>query len=133
MQRSLDGDLIPADPEIKRTFHHRQREARTGISDDAVRLQLFPNTLHGKVLEWLDSQPIVSINTWDDLAQKFCTKFFPLAKITKLKYDISIFRQGKSESFDEVWNRFKNMLRKCPHQGISKGLQVQYFDAGLLP
>lgn len=25
------------------------------------------------------------------------------------------------------------MLRKCPHHGFSKGLQVQYFYAGLLP
>lgn len=104
-----------------------------GISDGVIRLRLFPHTLHDKALEWLDSQPIASITTWNDLAQKFCTKFFPPAKITKLKHDISIFRQGESESFDEAWNRFKNMLRKCLHHDISKGLQVQYFYVGLLP
>ncbi|CAI9775914.1 unnamed protein product [Fraxinus pennsylvanica] len=102
-----------------------------GISNDVIRLRLFSHTLHDKVLEWLDSQPIASISTWNDLAQKFCTKFFPPAKIAKLKHDISIFCQ--SESFNEAWNRFKNMLHKCSHQGISKGLHVQYFYAGLLP
>ncbi|XP_022851134.1 uncharacterized protein LOC111372938 [Olea europaea var. sylvestris] len=79
------------------------------------------------------SQPIASITTWNDLAQKFYTKFFPPAKIAKLKHDISVFHQGDSENFDEAWNRFKNMLRKYPHHGISNGLQVQYFYAGLLP
>ncbi|CAA3023591.1 Hypothetical predicted protein [Olea europaea subsp. europaea] len=93
-----------------------------GISDDAIKLRLFPHTLWDRALEWLDSQPIASITTWNDLAQKFCTKFFPPAKITKLKHDISIFRQGETESFDKAWNRFKTMLRKCPHHGISKGL-----------
>ncbi|XP_022849934.1 uncharacterized protein LOC111372029 [Olea europaea var. sylvestris] len=104
-----------------------------GISDDAIKLRLFPHTLWDRALEWLDSKHIASITTWNNLAKKFCTKFFPPAKITKLKYDISIFRQEETESFDEAWNRFKNMLRKCPHHGISKGLQVQYFYAGLLP
>ncbi|XP_022855936.1 uncharacterized protein LOC111377113 [Olea europaea var. sylvestris] len=103
-----------------------------GISDDAIKLRLFPHTLRDRALEWLDSQPIASITTWNDLAKKFCTKFFPPAKITKLKHDISIFGQGETESF-EAWNRFKNMLWKCPHHGINKGLQVQYFYAGLLP
>lgn len=53
-------------------------------------------------LEWLDSQPIASNSTWNDLVQKFCTNFFPLAKIAKLNHDISIFRQGKFESFGKA-------------------------------
>ncbi|KAL2532755.1 Uncharacterized protein Adt_06106 [Abeliophyllum distichum] len=27
-------------------------------------------------LEWLDSEPHASIATWDDLARKFCNKYF---------------------------------------------------------
>ncbi|XP_022876807.1 uncharacterized protein LOC111395012 [Olea europaea var. sylvestris] len=103
------------------------------VSDDAIGLILFPHTLRDRALEWLDSQLIASIITWNDLAKKFCIEFFPPAEIAKLKNDISIFRQGETESFDEAWNRFKNMLQKCPHHGISKGLQVQYFYAVLLP
>ncbi|XP_022868458.1 uncharacterized protein LOC111388032 [Olea europaea var. sylvestris] len=52
-----------------------------GISDDAIRLRLFPHTLCDKAIEWLDSQPIASITTWNDLAHKFCTKFFPPARL----------------------------------------------------
>ncbi|XP_022881061.1 uncharacterized protein LOC111398380 [Olea europaea var. sylvestris] len=73
-----------------------------GISDDAIRLRLFPHTLWDKAIEWLDSQPIASITTWNDLAQKFCTKFFPPAKIAKLKYDISIFRQDNGYHLSNV-------------------------------
>lgn len=118
---------------VSRFMEMCQNFSYPGISVDAIRLRLFPHTLRDKAIEWLDSQPIASITTWNDFAQKFCTKFFPPAKIAQLKHDISVFRQGNSESFDEAWGRFKNLLRKCPHHGISKGLQVQYFYTGLHP
>ncbi|XP_022876798.1 uncharacterized protein LOC111395003 [Olea europaea var. sylvestris] len=47
-----------------------------GISDNAIRLRLFPHTLRDKAIEWLDSQPIASITTWNDLAQKFSLKLY---------------------------------------------------------
>ncbi|XP_022866156.1 uncharacterized protein LOC111385964 [Olea europaea var. sylvestris] len=37
-----------------------------GISDDAIRLRLFPHTLRDKALEWLDSLPVGSITTWNE-------------------------------------------------------------------
>ncbi|XP_022859399.1 uncharacterized protein LOC111380147, partial [Olea europaea var. sylvestris] len=104
-----------------------------GISDNAIRLRLFPHTLRDKALEWLDSLPIASITTWNELAHKFCTKFFLPAKIAKLRHEISIFSQGESESFDEAWNRFKNMLRKYPQHGFDKKTQIRFFYTGLLP
>lgn len=58
--------------------------------------------MRDKAIKWLDSQPIASITTWNDLAQNFYTMFFPSIKIAKLKYDISIFRQGDFETFDEA-------------------------------
>lgn len=103
-----------------------------GISDDAIKLRLFPHTLRDKALEWLDSLPVASINTWDELAHRFCTKFFSLAKVAQLRHDISIFAQNEFESFDKVWNRFKNMLRKCPRHGFDKKTQNPLFYTGLL-
>lgn len=50
------------------------------VSEDAVRLRMFPFTLKDKARSWLHSLPPGSITTWDDLAQKFLAKFFPPAK-----------------------------------------------------
>ncbi|XP_022853864.1 uncharacterized protein LOC111375292 [Olea europaea var. sylvestris] len=49
-----------------------------------------------------------------------------------MRHDISIFNQGESESFEEAWNRFKNMLRKCPQHGFNKKTQIRSFYTGLL-
>ncbi|XP_022866202.1 uncharacterized protein LOC111386005 [Olea europaea var. sylvestris] len=50
-----------------------------------------------------------------------------------MRHDISIFNQVESESFEEAWNRFKNMLRKCPQHGFDKKTQIRFFYTGLLP
>ena len=62
-----------------------------GVSDEAVRLHLFPFTLRDKVKSWLHSLPAGSITTWDDLAQKFLAKFFPPAKTAKMRNEITMF------------------------------------------
>lgn len=35
------------------------------------------------------------------------------------------------ESLYEAWERYKDMLRRCPHHGLSTWLQVQTFYIGL--
>jgi hypothetical protein len=102
-----------------------------GVSEDAIRLRLFPFTLRDKAKSWLHSLPPGSITTWNDLAQKFLAKFFPPAKTAKMRNDITSFVQHDSESLYEAWERFKDLLRRCPHHGIPKWLQVQTFYNGL--
>ncbi|KAL2525542.1 Uncharacterized protein Adt_10596 [Abeliophyllum distichum] len=102
-----------------------------GVNEDAIRLRLFPYTLRDGALEWLDSEPHASITTWDDLARKFCNKYFSPAKVAKMKLEISTFQQLDGERYHEAWDRFKELLRKCPNHGIKKGLQAQYFYSGL--
>ncbi|WRX25992.1 Retrotransposon gag domain - like 10 [Theobroma cacao] len=103
-----------------------------GVTDDAIRLRLFPFSLRDKAKSWLNSLPNRSITTWEDLAQKFLAKFFPLVKTGKLRNDITSFTQFDGESLDEAWERFKEQLRRCPHHGIPDWLQVQTFYNGLV-
>ena len=55
-----------------------------GVTEKALRLRLFPLSLGDRVKHWLTSQPPDSITSWNDLVQKFLTKFFPPMKITQL-------------------------------------------------
>ncbi|XP_022867325.1 uncharacterized protein LOC111387038 [Olea europaea var. sylvestris] len=104
-----------------------------GANDEVIRMRLFVQTLKDKAREWIDTLPSRSITSRVELVQKFTTKFFPPARVAKLKHDITTFQQLDSETFHEAWERFKDMLRKCPNNGITLAQQVQYFYAGLTP
>ena len=52
-----------------------------GVTEEALRLRLFPLLLGDRAKHWLKSQRPNSITSWNDLVQKFLTKFFPLTKI----------------------------------------------------
>ncbi|WRX28177.1 Retrotransposon gag domain - like 10 [Theobroma cacao] len=103
-----------------------------GVTDDAIRLRLFPFSLRDKAKSWLNSLPNGSITTWEDLAQKFLAKFFPPTKTAKLRNNITSFTQFDGESLYEAWERFKELLQRCPHHGIPDWLQVQAFYNGLV-
>ena len=73
-----------------------------GVSDDTIRLRLFPFSLKDKVKHWLTMEPPDSITSWDELVDKFLTWFFPLAKAMKLRIDINNFFQLDGETFYEA-------------------------------
>ncbi|KAF7810615.1 uncharacterized protein G2W53_037358 [Senna tora] len=102
-----------------------------GVSDDAIRLRLFPFSLRDKAKVWLQSLPEGPISTWEELTQQFLTQYFPPGKTAKMRNDITSFVVLDNESLYEAWERFKELLRKCPHHGLPKWLQVQTFYNGL--
>ncbi|KAM6563027.1 hypothetical protein CsatB_023025 [Cannabis sativa] len=103
-----------------------------GASDDAIRLRLFPFSLRERAKSWLNSLPPNSIATWNDLATKFLSKFFPPTKSAKLRGEINNFCQQDNESLHEAWERFKDLIRKCPHHGREKWMLVHNFYNGLV-
>ena len=102
-----------------------------GVSDDAIRLRLFPFSLKDKADYWLTTEPPDSITSWDELVNKFLTRFFPPAKAAKLRIDINNFCQLDGETFYEAWERYKYLLRKFPHHNPPKWMQVHHFYNGL--
>ncbi|GJZ86148.1 reverse transcriptase domain-containing protein [Tanacetum coccineum] len=81
----------------------------------------------GEARDWLDKEPPRSILTWDDLVSKFINQFFPPSKTTYLRNKITIFFQEPNETFNEAWERFKGLLRQCPHHGFSELHQLDTF------
>ena len=102
-----------------------------GVSEDALRLKLFPYSLRDRARAWLNSLPSNSVMTWNDLAEKFLMKYFPPTKNAKLRNDITGFQQMDGESLYEAWERYKELLRKCPHHGIPHWIQMETFYNGL--
>nr|GEU56818.1 reverse transcriptase domain-containing protein [Tanacetum cinerariifolium] len=92
-----------------------------------IKLLLFPFSLEGEARTWLDKEPPRSILTWEDLVSKFINQFFPPSKTTYLRIEIINFLQNPNETFNEAWERFKNLLRQCPHHDFSELHQLDTF------
>ncbi|GJZ39078.1 reverse transcriptase domain-containing protein [Tanacetum coccineum] len=78
-------------------------------------------------------EPPHSILTWEDLVSKFINQFFPPSKTTNLRNEIKKFQQKFKETFSEAWDRFKDLLRACPHHGFTELHQLDTFYNALNP
>ena len=102
-----------------------------GVTKEALRMRLYPLSLRYRAKHWLTSQPSDSITSWNDLVQKFLTKIFPPSKIAQLVQEINTFRQFEEENLVEAWERFHELLRRCPHHRLTRWMQVHMFYNGL--
>nr|GEU30274.1 DNA-directed DNA polymerase [Tanacetum cinerariifolium] len=76
---------------------------------------------------WMEKEPPQSIFTWDDLVSKLINQLFSPSKTTNLRNEITNFQQRFDESFSESCDRFKDLLRACPHHGFSELHQLDTF------
>ena len=98
-----------------------------GVTEEALSLRMFLLSLSDRAKHWLTSQPPDSTTSWNDLVQKFLIKIFPLVKIAQLVQEINTFRQFEGENLVEVWERFHELLRRCPHHRLTMCMQVHTF------
>ncbi|KAM6555104.1 hypothetical protein CsatB_015866 [Cannabis sativa] len=61
------------------------------------------------------------------MAKKFMVEFFPPSKSAQLRSQIGQFRQLDSKQLYEAWERFKDLLRRCPQHGYESWMQVLIF------
>nr|GEZ83793.1 reverse transcriptase domain-containing protein [Tanacetum cinerariifolium] len=112
---------------VTSTFRHPE------VPNTTIKLLLFPFSLEGESRIWLDKEPLRSILTWEDLVLKFINQFFPPSKTTYLRNEITNFLQKPNETFNEAWERFKDLLKQCPHHGFSELHQLDTFYNALNP
>nr|GEV48107.1 hypothetical protein [Tanacetum cinerariifolium] len=78
-------------------------------------------------------EPSRSSHTWEDLVSKFINEFFLPSRTTNLRNKISNFQQWFDESFLEAWDRYKDLLRACPHHSFTELHQLDTFYNALNP
>ncbi|GJS14229.1 reverse transcriptase domain-containing protein [Tanacetum coccineum] len=64
---------------------------------------------------------------YGDAIVNFELKVGLLTLTTNLKNDITNFQQRFDETFSEAWDRFKDLLGKCPHHSFSELHQIDTF------
>lgn len=94
---------------------------------------LFPYSLRDRAKSWLNSLEANSTATWNALYEKFVAKYFPLVKNSKMKYEITSFRQEEEKFLFDAWERFKELLRQCLYHGIPIYIQLETFDNFQVP
>ena len=102
------------------------------FSSEALKMFLFPFSLNDKAKYWLSTLPANSITTWAQLQQKFLDKYFSMGKTNQYRRSITSFAQTDNEQFHEAWDRFKDLIRKCPHHQIAKWQLVQFIYNGFV-
>nr|GEU60361.1 reverse transcriptase domain-containing protein [Tanacetum cinerariifolium] len=121
----LSGD--DANKHLDKFLHVTQSIKVNGVTDDALRLYLFPYSLTHHVTAWFDRLPRNSINTCEQMAKMFLGKYFPASMVTKLRNEITNFRQRPDESLFEAWERYKLSIDRFPNHNMLPVTQIDTF------
>ncbi|GJV00221.1 retrovirus-related pol polyprotein from transposon TNT 1-94 [Tanacetum coccineum] len=101
------------------------------VTQDQIMLRAFPVSLTGAASKWLRNQTSGSITTWEVLKTKFLNKYCPPACTAKKMDEINNFQQEPDESLFRAWERFKELLMKCPQHYLTDMQEVILFYNGL--
>nr|GEU45548.1 reverse transcriptase domain-containing protein [Tanacetum cinerariifolium] len=102
-----------------------------GVTDDALRLYLFPHSLTYHDTAWFDRLTRNSITTFEQMAKIFFDKYFQPSMVTKLRNEITNFLQRPDESLFEAWERYKLSIDLCPNHNMLLVTQIDSFYNGL--
>ncbi|GJR96979.1 hypothetical protein Tco_0269153 [Tanacetum coccineum] len=94
-------------------------------------LRVLPISLTGAVSRWLRNELTGSIKTWEDLKTKFLNKYCPPSRTAKKMEEINNFQQEPDETLYQAWERFKELLLKCPQHYLTETQEVILFYNGL--
>ncbi|GJT00019.1 reverse transcriptase domain-containing protein [Tanacetum coccineum] len=96
-----------ANKHLDKFLHVTQSMKVNGVSDDALRLHLFPYSLQDRAAEWFDRLPRNSINSFDQMAKIFLGKYFPPLFGDQVRTELRYSVQRPDESLFEAWERYK--------------------------
>ncbi|GJV83794.1 hypothetical protein Tco_1523692 [Tanacetum coccineum] len=102
-----------------------------GVTHDAVMLRVFPITLTGATKRCVDRLSPGTINTWDLLKNAFIQRYCPPYKTAKQLEEIHKFKQEGDESLYQAWERYNDLLYKCPTYDLNSHQKVNIFYNGL--
>nr|GEU47463.1 hypothetical protein [Tanacetum cinerariifolium] len=125
----LPGD--DANKHLDKFLHVTQSIKVNGVTDNALRLYLFPHSLTHHATAWFDRLPRNLINTFEQMAKIFLGKYFPPSMITKLRNEITNFCQRPDESLFEARERYKLSIDRCPNHNMLPVTQIDTFYNGL--
>nr|GEV36467.1 reverse transcriptase domain-containing protein [Tanacetum cinerariifolium] len=120
-----------ANKHLDKFLHVTQSTKVNGVTDDTLRLYLFPHSLTHHATAWFDRLPRNYITTFKQMAKMFLGKYFPPSMVMKLINEITNFCQRPDESLFEAWERYKLLIDRCPNHNMLPVTQIDTFYNGL--
>ncbi|GJZ97323.1 hypothetical protein Tco_0669776 [Tanacetum coccineum] len=102
-----------------------------GVSKDAIMLRVFPITLAGAAKRCMGRVPARTVNTWDLLKMVFILRCCLPSQIARQLEYICYFRQDGNETLYQTWERYNDIMFKCPTHDLNDYQQVSIFYKGL--
>ncbi|XP_075481081.1 uncharacterized protein LOC142521777 [Primulina tabacum] len=129
--RENDRQYVPEAIPIRDHFRPVINNHYSGIARGTINANNFE--LKPALIDMVQQNQFAGTATSDphELATKFLAKYFPPAKSAQLKIEISTFRQIDFEQLYEAWERYKELLRKCPNHVFEDSVQIELFYNGL--
>nr|GEZ58467.1 reverse transcriptase domain-containing protein [Tanacetum cinerariifolium] len=116
----LPGDDVKK--HLDKFLHVTQIIKVNGVTNDALRLYLFPHSLTHHATAWFDRLLRNSINTFEQMAKMFLRKYFPPSMVTKLRNEITNFCQCPDESLFKAWERYKLSIDRSQRSESSSSI-----------
>nr|GEW71055.1 reverse transcriptase domain-containing protein [Tanacetum cinerariifolium] len=116
-----------ANKHLDKFVHVTQSIKVNRVTDDALHLYLFPHSLTHHATAWFDHLLRNYINTFEQMAKMFLGKHFPPSMVTKLRNEITNFRQRPGESLFEAWEHYKLSIDRCPNHNMLPITQIDTF------
>ncbi|GJU11777.1 reverse transcriptase domain-containing protein [Tanacetum coccineum] len=109
-----------------------RRKLFKGIDDeDAHKHVVFPITLKGPTLRWINRILAKAITTWDLLVKAFIDQYCPPFKTAKKLEIIRNFKQEMDKMLYHAWERYNDLLYRCPQHDLNSQYKVHIFHTGL--
>jgi hypothetical protein len=84
-----------------------------------------------KVLKWLYTQPVETVQNWEALMRAFMKEYYTPGKTQSLHNKIATFAQYPTETISKAFNCFNEYTQAVPHHKFPKEDLVQKFYQGL--
>jgi hypothetical protein len=101
-----------------------------GVTQDQMRVRIFPFSLLGKALQWFHSQPAETVQNWNALMKAFIKEYYSPGKTQSLRNKIATFAQYPTETISEAFEHFNEYTRVVPHHKFPKEDLMQKFYQG---
>ncbi|GJW08812.1 reverse transcriptase domain-containing protein [Tanacetum coccineum] len=101
------------------------------VTHDVVMLRVFPITLKGPALRWINILSSGLATTWDLFEKAFIRQYCPPLKTAKKLEEIYNFKQEVDEPLYRAWERYSDILYRCPQHDLNSQQRVHIFYTGL--
>jgi hypothetical protein len=102
-----------------------------GVTQDQIRVRLFPFSLLRKTLQWFYSQTTETVQDWNALMRASMKEYYSPGKTQSLCNKIATFAQYPTETISEAFEHFNEYTQAVPHHKFLKEDLVQKFYHGL--